>query len=136
MIGHGQTPLSGTIHHDVDKNSVMRSDDTMFFDGFLLDVDYGFDWQEILRKAGREVSEVSWQRYVEEYDCSLPQRRRAAPPDWDSLPMGPTKDRSATERVGALRQEGPMWMEVKERTVRLMDHFHERPETDYAGICF
>ena len=132
MIGHRQTRLSGTIHHGVYNNDVMLS---MFFDGFLLDFDYGSDWQEILWKVGWEVSEVSWQRYVEEYNRGLPHRRRAAPPDWDIPPMGPTKDRSATEHVGALRQEGPMRMEVKEWTVRMMDHFHERPETEHADIC-
>ena len=71
------------MYHEIDK---------MFFDGFLLDFNYGLDWRVNLRKAGWEVSEVGWQRYVEEYNRGLPHRRRAAPPDRDIPPMGPTKD--------------------------------------------
>ena len=102
----------------------MLSDDMMsFFVGFLLDFDYGFNWQEVLKKAGWEVSEASWKRYVEEYDSRLPHRMRPAPPEQEIPMMTPTNEdnlKSPTERIDALREEWLARMKVKERTVSVM----------------
>ncbi|EPS95934.1 hypothetical protein FOMPIDRAFT_1103409, partial [Fomitopsis schrenkii] len=64
IYGHRQAYRAGIIHRDISENNVMLSDDLMsFFIGFLLDFDYGFNWKDLLKKAGWEVSEASWERY-------------------------------------------------------------------------
>ena len=100
----------------------MLSDDMMsFFVGFLLDFDYGFNWQEVLKKAGWEVSEASWKRYVEEFDSRLPHKKRPAPPEREIPLMGPTNEGGLPkERMDALREEWLARMKMKERTVCVM----------------
>ncbi|EPS96112.1 hypothetical protein FOMPIDRAFT_1053569 [Fomitopsis schrenkii] len=95
---------------------VMLGDDMMaFFVGFLLD--YGFNWQEVLKSAEWEVSEASWKRYVEEYDRSLPQRKRPAPLELKIPLMGPTnKDQSTDEDMLAYQKAWLARMQMKERT--------------------
>lgn len=63
ILGHRQAYLSGIIHRDISENNVMLtdSDDVMTaFVGFILDFDYSFDWQDILKRSGWEISEASW----------------------------------------------------------------------------
>ena len=123
MSGHRQAFLSGIIHRDISEGNVMLSDDIMsFFMGFLLDFDYGFDWKEVLKRAGWVVNEANWKQYVEEYDRSLPQRNRPAPPEREIPLIGPTtKDRSTSEHIDALRMEWLARMKMKERTVRTLN---------------
>ena len=123
MSGHRQAFLSGIIHRDISEGNVMLSDDIMsFFMGFLLDFDYGFDWKEVLKRAGRVVNEANWKQYVEEYNRSLPQRDRPAPPELEIPFIGPTtEDRSTSEHLDALRMEWLARMKMKERTVRTIN---------------
>ena len=124
MVGHRQAFRAGVIHRDISENNVMLGDDMMaFFVGFLLDFDYGFNWREVLQKAGWEVSEESWKRYVEEYDSRLPHRMRPAPPEQEIPMMAPMNEdnlKSPTERMDAVREEWLARMKVKERTVCVM----------------
>ncbi|EPS95918.1 hypothetical protein FOMPIDRAFT_1100799, partial [Fomitopsis schrenkii] len=63
IYGHRQAYRAGIIHRDISENNVMLSDDLMsFFVGFLLDFYYGFNWKELLKRAGWEVTEESWKR--------------------------------------------------------------------------
>ena len=119
MVGHRQAFRAGVIHRDISENNVMLGDDMMaFFVGFLLDFDYGFNWREVLQKAGWEVSEESWKRYVEEYDRSLPQRKRPASSEQEIPLMAPThEDQSAGEHMDQMREEWRSRMKMKERTV-------------------
>ena len=97
----------------------MLSDDMMaFFIGFLLDFDYGFNWKEVLQKAGWEVSEASWKRYVEEYDRSLPRRNRPAPPECEIPLTGPMNEETGDRNSRVSREEWLTRMKMKERTVR------------------
>ncbi|KAI0730061.1 hypothetical protein C8Q72DRAFT_776846 [Fomitopsis betulina] len=116
--GHRQAYLAGIIHRDISENNVMLSDDMMsFFFGFLLDLDYGFNWKEVLERAGWEVSEASWKRYVEEYDRSLPKRTRPAPPEMDiPLMAADDKDGSNDDPTARLRKAWLERMKMKERT--------------------
>ena len=121
MVGHRQAFRAGVIHRDISENDVMLGDDMMaFFVGFLLDFDYGFNWREVLQKAGWEVSEESWKRYVEEYDRSLPQVLRPAPPECEIPLKGPV-DQEAGGDGSTLPpfQEWLARMKMKERTVRM-----------------
>ena len=98
----------------------MLSDDMMaFFIGFLLDFDYGFNWKEVLQKAGWEVSEESWKRYVEAYDRNLPRRERPAPPEWEIPLMGAMDQERGEDGALPSLQEWLARMKMKERTVRL-----------------
>ena len=98
----------------------MLSDDMMaFFIGVLLDLDYGFNWKDLLQKAGWEVSEASWERYVKEYDRSLPSRARPAPPEVEIPLMGPTANGLGDE-AKTDQEEWKARMKFKERTVRAM----------------
>ena len=98
----------------------MLSGDIMSFSvSFLLDFDYGFPWQEVLKRGGRVVNEADWKQYVEEYNHSLPQRTRPAPPEREIPLIGLTiKDRSTSEHMDAPRMEWLSRMKSKERTVR------------------
>ena len=100
----------------------MLSDDMMsFFFGFLLDLDYGFNWKEVLQRAGWEVSEASWKRYVEEYNRSLPERQRPAPPETEiPLMAADDKDDSNDDATARLRKAWLERMKMKERTVSSM----------------
>ncbi|EPS95933.1 hypothetical protein FOMPIDRAFT_7878, partial [Fomitopsis schrenkii] len=85
-------------------------DDSMSsFVGFLLDLDYGFNWVELLQLEGWEVSEESWRRYVEEYDSNLPQGGRPAPPEKEISPMGDMKQDGITEQSKAERENGTFY---------------------------
>ena len=98
---------------------VMLSDDTMgFFVGFLLD--YGFNWQEVLKSAEWEVCEASWKRYVDEYGHSLPvpKRRRSELPQI-KIPLldVANEDESHDDATLRLRKAWLERMKMKERTV-------------------
>ncbi|KAI0729236.1 hypothetical protein C8Q72DRAFT_944115 [Fomitopsis betulina] len=123
IYGHRQAYLAGIIHRDISENNMKLSDDIMsFFFGFLLDLDYGFNWKEVLARAGWEVSEASWKRYVEEYDRSLPARMRPAPPETEIPLMGTkNKDESKIDAVVQLQKAWLKRMKMKERTGTL--HF-------------
>ena len=110
---------AGIIHRDISEGNVMIATGR----GFLHDFDYGFNWQDVLKKSGWEVSEASWKRYVGEYDSRLPHRMRPAPPEQEIPMMAPMNEdnlKSSTERMDTLREEWLARMKVKERTVRLM----------------
>lgn len=97
----------------------MLSDDLMsFFVGFLLDFDYGFNWKELLKRAGWEVTEESWKRYVEDYNRNLPKYARSAPPEERIPPMGATNQDGMTEEAKAVLENWMIRMKLKERTVR------------------
>ena len=120
MVGHRQAFRAGVIHRDISENNVMLGDDMMaFFVGFLLDFDFGFNWREVLQKAGWEVSEESWKRYVEEYDRSLSRRKRIFPLDWEDAQIHPTNhEKVHDESPLPTREELLVRMKMRERTVR------------------
>ena len=97
----------------------MMSDDIgVFFVGFFLDFDYCFSWKDVLKRAGWEVSEANWKRYVEEYDRSLPKRKRPAPPELEiPLMCVSNKDDSNDDATVQLRKAWLERMKMKERTV-------------------
>ena len=124
ISGHRQAYLSGIIHRDISENNVMLtdSDDVMTaFVGFILDFDFSFDWHDFLKRAGWEVSEASWKRYVEEYNRSLPERQRPAPPETEiPLMAADDKDDSNDDATARLRKAWLERMKMKERTVSSM----------------
>ncbi|EPS97265.1 hypothetical protein FOMPIDRAFT_1128889, partial [Fomitopsis schrenkii] len=69
IIGHRMAFIAGLIHRDLSDGNVMIHDGGMF-SGFLLDLDYAFDWMEALELAGRPVDKEAWAAYVEEYNRS------------------------------------------------------------------
>ena len=112
----------------------MLSDDLMtFFVGFLLDFDYGFNWKEVLRKAGWDVREADWERYVEEYNRSLPRQDRPAPPEVEIPLTGPIKD-DLTEEAKTALEKWEARMKLKERTVRPIDVLARRLCSSFLAI--
>ncbi|EPS93538.1 hypothetical protein FOMPIDRAFT_1055899 [Fomitopsis schrenkii] len=122
IYGHRQRYLSRVIHRDISEKNVVLSDDTTTcFVGCLLDLDYGFNWREFLKRAGWEVSEVSWKRYVEEYDCSLPERMRPVPPERDIPLMGlANEDGLNDDAILLIREVSLAQTKMGERMVRIM----------------
>ena len=72
---------------------------------------------ELLKRAGWEVTEENWKRYVEEYDRNLPKRGRPAAPESEIPPMGAVNQEGITEEVKAERENWRVRMKLKERTV-------------------
>ena len=59
---------AGLIHRDLSDGNVLIHDGWLFT-GFLLDLDYAFDWMEALRLSERPVDEAAWETYVAEYNA-------------------------------------------------------------------
>ena len=72
---------------------------------------------EMLKRAGWEVTEESWKRYVEEYDRDLAKRPRPAPRE-GIPPMGAANKEGMTEEAKAELENWIGKMKLKERTVR------------------
>ncbi|KAH9930097.1 uncharacterized protein B0H18DRAFT_1147619 [Fomitopsis serialis] len=115
--GHRQAYLAGTIHRDISEGNVMIVDDWMcFFVGFLLDLDYGFDWKAALEHAGRPVDEASWKEFVEAYNKSLPHLERLALPELEIPILGPGKEADSEQDNKTRREKWEARMRMKERT--------------------
>ncbi|KAH9930114.1 uncharacterized protein B0H18DRAFT_1209606 [Fomitopsis serialis] len=115
--GHRQAYLAGTIHRDISEGNVMIVDDWMcFFVGFLLDLDYAFDWKAALGHAGWPINETSWKRFVEEYNRSLPHRARPAPPETEIPVLVPPLDAASAPGGNSDREIWKTRMKLKERT--------------------
>ncbi|KAH9930100.1 uncharacterized protein B0H18DRAFT_1209596 [Fomitopsis serialis] len=115
--GHRQAYLAGTIHRDISEGNVMIVDDWMcFFVGFLLDLDYGFDWKSALKHAGLPVSEASWKEFVDVYNKNLPHLERPAPPEIDTPILGPGKEDNLGQDNKETREKWEARMRMKERT--------------------
>ena len=68
----------GLIHRDMSDGNVMIMEGGLF-DGFLLDLDYAFNWMEALELAGEEISEEAWRAFVRKYDDLVDDITRPAP---------------------------------------------------------
>ena len=72
---------AGLIHRDLSDGNIMIKDGPGgIFSGFLLDLDYAFNWKEALEEAGWPISEDAWTEFVKEYNSKLPTRKRPALP--------------------------------------------------------
>ncbi|EPS97685.1 hypothetical protein FOMPIDRAFT_1128119, partial [Fomitopsis schrenkii] len=69
IIGHKLAYVAGLIHRDLSDGNVMIHDGGLF-SGFLLDLDYAFDWMEALELAGLPVNRAAWTAYVQKYNDS------------------------------------------------------------------
>ena len=58
---------AGLIHRDMGGGNVMTRDNGLF-SGFLLDVDYAFNWSGALELDGSEVSEEAWTAFANRYN--------------------------------------------------------------------
>ncbi|EPS97267.1 hypothetical protein FOMPIDRAFT_1128690, partial [Fomitopsis schrenkii] len=64
IIGHKLAFLAGLIHRDLSDGNVMIHDGDMF-SGFLLDLDYAFDWMEALKLVGLPAEREAWTAWTQ-----------------------------------------------------------------------
>ncbi|TFY59307.1 hypothetical protein EVJ58_g5850, partial [Rhodofomes roseus] len=110
-----------SLHRDISEGNVMILDGWIpVFVGFLLDLDYAFDWKTALMYAGYDrIDEVTWKRFVEEYDKNLPHIKRPAPPEKE-IPVLIDKKRDGKLKNKAEREKWTIKMKMKERTGTLL----------------
>ncbi|EPS97246.1 hypothetical protein FOMPIDRAFT_1052466 [Fomitopsis schrenkii] len=77
IIGHRLAFKAGMIHRDLSDGNVMIKDGGPF-DGFLLDLDYAFNWMEALKLAGGEISEEAWAALVDQFNEQVADFERPA----------------------------------------------------------
>ena len=104
---------AGLIHRDLSDGNVLIHDGGLFT-GFLLDLDYAFDWMEALRLSERPVDEAAWETYVAEYNAKVAHIGRFLPREQTMPPLiavRPTQpSQAAVSRAKRMQRE--------ERTVR------------------
>ncbi|TFY58394.1 hypothetical protein EVJ58_g6444 [Rhodofomes roseus] len=122
VIGHRQLFQQGIIHRDISEGNVMIYDGWIHvFVGFLLDLDYAFDWKTALKHAGYErTDEATWKRFVEEYNKSLPHPARPAPPEKEIPLLFCKKEDGKDLGNEAEREAWKTRMRMKERTGTLL----------------
>ena len=113
------------IHRDLSDGNIMIMDNGRFR-GFLLDLDYAFNWMEVLELAGEEVSEEAWTAFVEKYNQQVSHIARPALPE--DIPVL-FKTRGGQPQASSSRADSrTSWtqrMKMKERTV----------STSHSGMC-
>ncbi|KAH9838663.1 uncharacterized protein C8Q71DRAFT_856596 [Rhodofomes roseus] len=122
VIGHRQLFQQGIIHRDISEGNVMIYDGWIHvFVGFLLDLDYAFDWKTALKHAGYEqIDENAWKQAVKEYNKNLPHRTRPAPPEKE-IPLLLCKKEDGKDLGNeAEREAWKMRMRMKEQTGTLL----------------
>ena len=108
---------AGLIHRDLSDGNVMIMDGGLF-SGFLLDLDYAFNWMEALELAGEKVDEETWAAFVQKYNEQVVSIAPSRPaPAGSEVPVL-VKKAGMTPRRGA--DSSASWterMKMKERTV-------------------
>lgn len=107
---------AGLIHRDMSDGNVMIMDNGLF-SGFLLDLDYAFNWIEALELAGEEVSEDAWAAFVEKYNQQVADIARPAFPG-EEVPVLVQKAGMKPRRGADSSASWTERMKMKERTVR------------------
>ncbi|KAH9930130.1 uncharacterized protein B0H18DRAFT_1117183 [Fomitopsis serialis] len=108
--GHRQAYRAGMIHRDISEGNVMIVDDGMCsFVGFLLDLDYAFDWKAALRHAGWPVNEARWKEFVNAYNENPPDPHRPVPPETHTPVFGP----GAKDNIGQDNEFDQAKLQVK-----------------------
>ena len=104
---------AGLIHRDLSDGNVLIHDGGLFT-GFLLDLDYAFDWMEALRLSGRPVDEAAWETHVAEYNAKVANIERLVHLEQTIPPLIPGRPtQSSKAEVSWVKR-----MQMKERTVR------------------
>ena len=107
---------AGLIHRDLSDGNVLIHDGGLFT-GFLLDLDYAFDWMEALELAGLPAEWEAWTAYVKEYDQSVADLKRPESTVDDIPTLVAGSELPSSDGV----DQGANWtqrMKIKERTVR------------------
>ena len=107
---------AGLIHRDMSDGNVMIMEDGLF-DGFLLDLDYAFNWMEALELAGEEVSEEAWETFVTTYNKRVGRISRPAAPG-AVIPVLVQREGVEPHRGADSSVTWSQRMRMKERTVR------------------
>ena len=111
---------AGLIHRDLSDGNVMIMDGG-WFQGFLLDLDYAFDWIEALKLTGVEVAdEAAWAKLVARHNESKVARQRrpkiVSQKEKTPVLVGKDADLPSTPARANWKER----MQMKERTVRLL----------------
>ena len=110
---------AGLIHRDLSDGNVMIMDGG-WFQGFLLDLDYAFDWIEALKLAGIEVTdEAAWARFVDQYNSKVARYDRLGPSAQRDKISALFGNKDADLPSTAARESWKESIQMKERTVRL-----------------
>ncbi|KAI0730072.1 hypothetical protein C8Q72DRAFT_911174 [Fomitopsis betulina] len=108
IIGHMLAFKAGLIHRDLSDGNVLIHDGGLFT-GFLLDLDYAFDWMEALRLSERPVDEAAWETYVAEYNAKVAHIGRFLPREQTMPPLiavRPTQpSQAAVSRAKRMQRE-------------------------------
>ena len=125
LSGHMLAFKAGLIHRDLSDGNVMITDGGLFY-GFLLDLDYAFNWMEALELAGQPVDEATWASYVDAYNERVVDIERPAGAGQVIPPLVEGREMPQASRA---TNSGASWrqrMKMKERTVRA-SRFHVAP---------
>ena len=110
---------AGLIHRDLSDGNVMIVDGG-WFQGFLLDLDYAFDWIEALTLAGVEaVDEAAWARFVDQHNNKVARYSRVGPSARRDNISALFGNKDADLPSTPARANWKQRMQMKERTVRL-----------------
>ena len=117
LPGHMLAFKAGLIHRDFSDGNVMIMDGG-WFQGFLLDLDYAFDWFEALEMAGVDTTdEAAWARFVDQHNSKVARYRRfglSSQRNKISALFGKDADLPRTPARVSWKER----MQMKERTVR------------------
>ena len=119
LAGHMLAFKAGLIHRDLSDGNVMIVDGG-WFQGFLLDLDYAFDWIEALTLAGVEaVDEAAWARFVDQHNNKVARYSRVGPSAQRDKISALFGNKDADLPSTPARANWKERMQMKERTVRL-----------------
>lgn len=108
---------AGLIHRDLSDGNVMIMDGG-FFKGFLLDLDYAFNWMEALELAGIPATdEAAWARFVDQHNSKVARQRRPETTSGQPAKIPALVGKDADLPSTAARASWKERMQMKERTV-------------------
>ena len=122
---------AGLVHRDMSDGNVVIMDNGPF-SGFLLDLDYAFNWMEALRLAchpGDEVSEEAWAALVIKYAKLVRNITRPAPAGKEPPVFVKDPARKQPRSTVDSRLSWTQRMKMKERTVCVLPSYHICPLT-------
>ena len=107
---------AGLIHRDLSDGNVMIMDDGPF-NGFLLDLDYAFNWMEALELAGEVIDEETWMAYTKKYNEKVAGLNRPNSEEDTSIPPIVAGRETQASHVVDPQASWAQRMKMKERTV-------------------